>query len=138
MARAVHTDPFRCFRFAPKVGFDGRPMGVARVEVRPGTPWSGPGEVSVQAMLKPDIVEFAKLTQPDFLVIGVYHITDDINGEPSLNLVLGNVTPADCSMTISPLDAAVDDILMVELKMSYNRLSFVFDGNVLDKMVAII
>lgn len=144
MARAIDKDPFHCFRFAPRVGFDGKPMGVAEVDVKPGIPWHGPGFVEVEAMLKPDIIEFAKMSGPFPLVVGVYHITDEfgVDGDPSASIIMSNVRPADGTMDLSVLDATSSDIFRVRLRMKYDRLTFVFgrsdEQNVLDKIVAVV
>jgi len=138
MARAVSTDPFRCFRFAPKVGFDGRPMGVQHIKIMPGAPWAGAGEIVVMAMLGREIIDFAGLSTPDRLVVGVYHVTDDMDGEPSLHIVLENVTPANCSMSIASLDATADCFVTVTLRMQYDRLTFIFGDNPLDKIAAVV
>ncbi|MGD9727418.1 MAG: hypothetical protein AB7L09_00700 [Nitrospira sp.] len=141
MARAVDRDPFHCFRFAPRVGFGGKPMGVAKVEVLPGKPWMGRGEVHITSAWKPEFVEFGKLAQPFPLVIGVYHITDEFGvdaGPPSGHMVCANVTPALASMEITPLDAMSDSILEVKIKLDYDRLSFIFGDNPLDKITALV
>jgi len=144
MARAIDQDPFHCFRFAPRVGFDGKPMGVAEIDVKPGIPWHGPGFVEIEAMLKPEIIEFAKLSGPFPLVVGVYHITDDfgVDGDPSASIILSNVDPSSGSMDLSTLDAMSSDVLRIRLRMSYDRLTFVFgrssELNILDKIAAVV
>ncbi len=144
MARATNLDPFRCFRFAPRIGFDGRPMGVSRVDVRPGQPWFGRGVVELESALRPDMIEFAGIDEPSPLIIGVYHITDEfsVDSDPSLKLVLNNVTPAHSEMVITPLDATSSDVLKIVLRMSYDRLTFIFErpgaDSVLDKIAAVV
>jgi len=144
MARSVDLDPFHCFRFAPRIGFDGKPFGVSLIDIRPGTPWSGPGEVVIESALKPDIVDFAKIRDRIPLVVGIFHITDEfgVDGDPSLHVVLNGVVPASSGLVITPLDAMDSGILKVTLTMRYDRLTFVFGGseslNVLDKIAAVV
>jgi len=143
MARSIETDPFHCFRFAPRIGFDGKAIGMSKVTIEPGVPWQGRGEVELEAMLKSDMIEFAKINEPFSLVVGVYHITDDYgpDGDPSVSLVLTNVTPAQGKMVITPLDAASDEIFLVTLRVDYDRLTFIFgrsDESVLDRIASVI
>ena len=141
MARAVSQDPFQCFRFAPRVGFGGKPMGVSKVEVLPGIPWSGRGEVHVTSAWKPEIIEFAKISQPFPLVVGVYHITDECGANappPSAHIILSNVTPGQSGMVLTPLDAAESGVIQVTIKMHYDRLTFIFGDNPLDMITAVV
>lgn len=144
MARAVHTDPFHCFRFAPRVGFDGKPMSVSKVDVKPGRPWHEAGIVEVSCALRSDFVEFCKIGVPFPLIVGVYHITDEFgpDGDPSATIVLSNVNPAESEMEVTPLDAMSSDVLQVTIKMQYDRLTFIFgrsgEGSVLDKIAAVV
>ena len=143
MARSVTTDPFRCFRFAPRVGFEGEALGVSKVVIEPGVPWQGRGEVILESAWKPEIIDFAKRSKPFPLIVGIYHVTDDFGakGEPSGTVVLTDVTPTEASMTLTPLDAAEDEIFKVTLRMSYNRLTFIFgtatEGTILDRIESV-
>jgi len=144
MARSIELDPFHCFRFAPRVGFDGKPMGVSLVNIKPGEPWHGPGIVEVESSLKPEIIDFARRAGPFPLIVGVYHITDDRgpNGAPSASIILSNVSPSRSEMDITPLDASCSDVLQVKLRMKYDRLTFIFghsdELNVLEKIAAVV
>jgi hypothetical protein len=144
MALPVSLDPFHCFRFAPRVGYDGKPHGVSMVDVQPGDPWTGPGKVVIEAALKPEIIDLAKVRNPVPLIVGVYHITDELgeNGEASLNIVLSEVVPAKAQLVITPLDAMSSDVLKVTFTMSYDRLTFLFgkadEVSLLDKMAAVV
>lgn len=141
MARATNSDPFRCFRFAPKVGFDGKYLGVSRIEIDPGVPWGGPGRVEIQASLYPDseFIEFAKIDHEFPLVVGVFHVTDDfgVSGTPSIYIVLNGVTPAKGGLCMTPLESTSQEVLEVKLKLSYDRLSFVFGNDPLAKIAAV-
>lgn len=139
MARAIQTDPFHVFRFGPRVGFDGKIYSATLVDINPGQPWAGPGTVVLEAALWPDtdIIEFAKIGRSIPLVVGVYHITDDFGGSPSLSIVLSGVVPAEAAMCITPLCATDDGILKIRLKMGYERLAFVFGDNPLDKIASV-
>jgi len=142
MARSTDHDPFHCFRFAPRIGYDGEAIGVSKLDLHPGVPWHGPGKVIIESMLKPDMIDLAKINTALPLVVGVYHITDELSttGDPSLRIVLANVFPSRCKFEMSPLDAADNGVLRVKLTMRYDRLTFLFGNNkelnVLDKMAA--
>ena len=144
MARSIEHDPFRCFRFAPRIGYEGKPIGVSMVDIQPGQPWSGPGLVVIESALKPEIIELARVRQPVPFVIGVFHVTDEfgVGGDPSLNIVLSEVVPAKSELVITPLDASDDSILKVTFTMAYDRLTFLFgrssELNILDKMAAVV
>jgi len=126
------------------VGFDGKPMGVSLVEIKPGSPWHGPGIVEVQCALRPEMIDFAKRPGPFPLVVGVYHITDEFgpDGDPSATIVLNNVSPSRGEMDVTPLDAACSDVLQVKLRMTYDRLTFIFGScdapNILDMIAAVV
>lgn len=138
MAKAIETDPFKCFRFAPRVGFDGRAMGVSRIEVTPENEWWSRGRISMMSSVKPDVVEFGRIQQKIELVIGVYHQVDDIGSDPSLNIVLSGVHPNRAKMELSPLDAAEDEVFTMKLTMDYDRLTFVFGDSLLEKIAAVV
>lgn len=144
MARAVNTDFFHRFRFAPQVGFDGEKLGVCEVAIRPGTPWGGKGyvEIATGLTLESEFVNFARINQEIPLVIGLYHITDDFSttGTPSARIVLSGVVPSRGTMTMSTLDSTADEIFKLRLRMEYDRLTFLFgDGAdcVLDQITAV-
>lgn len=144
MARSITKDPFHCFRFAPRVGFDGKPMSVSLVNIKPGKPWHGPGIVEVECALSPEIIEFARISDLFPLIVGVYHITDERGpgGDPSATIVLSNVSPSRGEMDVTPLDAMSSDVLQVKLRMGYDRLTFIFghssELNILDKIAAVV
>lgn len=145
MAYAASTDPFKCFRFAPRFDFDGKPMGVSTIEVIPGYRWYGPGEVVLEAAVWPKregtLLEFACIEETKPLVVGVYHITDEFGVHappPSLHIVLNNVTPSHCKMEIDKLDAMKSDVLMIRLRMHYDRLTWIFGKNPLDQIAAVV
>ena len=56
MAHALHLDPFQQFRFAPQIGFGGRIIGMSRIAIRPGRPWTSEGEVELEAQLKQEMI----------------------------------------------------------------------------------
>ena len=144
MATAVSKDPFHCFRFAPRVGYDGEAMGCTKVELHPGQPWQGPGEVVLASCVKEEMIQFAQINSPISLIVGVFHITDDFSstGDPSLKIVLANVVPSRCRFEMDHLDASSSEILQMRLRMQYDRLTFLFRGgsgdNTLDMMAAVI
>lgn len=145
MATAYDQDPFKVFRFAPRFDFDGKPMGVHSIEVIPGNRWYGPGEVVLEAAVWPKqegtLLEFATIAETKPLVVGIYHITDEFGVDappPSLHIVLNNVTPSHCKMEIDKLDAMKSDVFMIRLKMHYDRLTWLFGDNPLEKITAVV
>ena len=144
MARSIEFDPFHCFRFSPRVGFDGIHVGASLVEIKPGKPWHGPGMVEIEAALRPEFIDFARIGGPFPLIVGVYHVTVEIglDGDPSATIILSNVSPSRSEMSVTPLDATSSDVLQVKLRMKYDRLTFVFGrsdaGNVLQKIAAVV
>jgi len=140
MAREVALDPFQQFRFCPRIGYDGIYVGTSRVSIKPGNPWQEAGEVEFEAMLGPAIVEFAKLADPLVLTIGLYNRNDGFgpDEEPSGSIVLTNVSPSQGDVSITELDASQSDVVKMTIRMKYDRLTFVFNGNVLDKIAAVI
>jgi hypothetical protein len=96
----------------------------------------------VEAAWKPEIIEFAQRSTPAPLIVGVYHITDEhsADGDPSGTVVLTGVTPSQATMTLTPLDATDDGILKVTLRMTYDRLTFIFgtaEETVLDRIASV-
>ena len=138
MARSIDHDPFHQFRFAPQIGFDGRIIGMSRVAIRPGKPWTGEGEVILEAQLKPEMIDFAKLRGSIELVVGLYKKTDSfgVDGEPSGTIYLKGVVPLNAKMELTELNACEGGVISVTLTMKYDRLTFLFGNCPLEKMAA--
>ena len=111
---------------------------MSRIAIRPGRPWTGEGELELEAALKPDMIDFAKLRGSLDLTIGIFHITDKfgIDGEPSCRLYLAGVVPSNARMELTELDATGSEIVLITLVMKYDRLTFLFGSNPLDMMAA--
>jgi hypothetical protein len=124
---------FRTFRFWIRIGFDGKPTAVTRVLLKPGNPWQQSGKIEVEALLGPDIVEIAKVKGPVDLIVAMCKVSDKLDN-PSGELVLQGVRPADGTLSMTELDATADEVVKLTLEMDYDRLTFAF--GILDKLAA--
>lgn len=142
MARPLNEDPFKRFRFAFRDGFDGLIYSSSKICVKPGTPWTGSGKVTIEALMWKgcQLIEFAKKSTPTDVIVDVYH-TDDtfgVGGNPSMSMVLHDVVPAAGRLDLDSLDAMSDENFSFRLTMDYDRLTFIFGDCPLEKIAAVV
>lgn len=122
-------DMLRSFRFAPRLGFDGKPLAATSVRVKPGKPWTGPGHIKIKAPLGRPIIEMMSYDEVTPIVVDLYR--SDI-GKPGAMLVAYGVTPSQCAAQISPLIATSSGFLTITAVFTYERLRIVLDPTILD------
>jgi hypothetical protein len=124
-------DLIRGNRFAPRFGVDGPVIPMIKVDVRPGTPWPGPGIVYIELALSEQATGIIRDPRTQVFVVGLF--SDDPSA-PDVLLAMHGVCPIQSKVNLSVMDANSPDVMKIGAELSYTQLDIIFGPTALDLM----